>query len=88
MRHDEHAINGKQPSAEARYDVVVIGAGPSGIAAALAAVGEGKSVLLVDENPVPGAAMGSDVPLYFGGRMTAAKHTWPTSSAPTTSLAA
>jgi Pyridine nucleotide-disulphide oxidoreductase/Sarcosine oxidase A3 domain len=29
-------------------------------------------VLLVDENPVSGALMGNDVPLYFGGRMTAA----------------
>jgi thioredoxin reductase len=69
---DPHALNGKLPVAETRYDVVVIGAGPSGIDAALAAAGEGKSVLLVDENPVPGAAMGNDVPLYFGGRMTPA----------------
>lgn len=69
---DRHALNGKLPAPEARYDVVVIGAGPSGIAAALAAAGEGRSVLLVDENPVPGAAMGNDVPLLFGGRMTTA----------------
>ncbi len=69
---DPHALNGKLPVAEVRYDVVVIGAGPSGIAAALAAAGGGKSVLLIDENPMPGAAMGNDVPLYFGGRMTAA----------------
>lgn len=66
------AINGTRSAAESRYDVVVIGAGPSGIAAALAAKAAGETVLLVDENPVSGALMGNDVPLYFGGRMTAA----------------
>jgi thioredoxin reductase len=66
------AVNGKYSPAEARYDVVVVGAGPSGIAAAIDKAKAGSSVLLVDENPVSGALMGNDVPLYFGGRMTAA----------------
>lgn len=66
------AVNGTRSPPEARFDVVVIGAGPSGIAAALDAAKAGASVLLVDENPVSGALMGNDVPLYFGGRMTAA----------------
>lgn len=66
------AINGTRSPPEARYDVVVVGAGPSGIAAAIEAARTGSSVLLVDENPVSGALMGNDVPLYFGGRMTAA----------------
>ena len=66
------AINGTRSAPDAHYDVVVIGAGSSGSAAAIAAVKTGKSVLLVDENPVSGALMGNDVPLYFGGRMTAA----------------
>ena len=66
------AVNGTRSKAEARYDVVVVGAGPSGIAAALDAVKSGASVLLVDENPVSGGLMGNDTPLYFGGRMTAA----------------
>ena len=69
---DMCAINGTRSPAETRYDVVVIGAGPSGIAAAIDAATIGASVLLVDENPVSGALMGNDVPLYFGGRMTAA----------------
>ncbi len=69
---DVCAVNGTRSPAETPYDVVVIGAGPSGIAAAIEAVKDGSSVLLVDENPVSGALMGSDVPLYFGGRMTAA----------------
>jgi sarcosine oxidase, subunit alpha len=37
-------------------DVVVIGAGPSGLAAALAAAERGATVLLVDENPAPGGS--------------------------------
>ena len=69
---DHSAIGDRLPAPETRYDLVVIGAGPSGIAAAQAGVAEGKSVLLVDEHPVPGAAMGNDVPLFFGGRMTPA----------------
>jgi thioredoxin reductase len=66
------AVNGTHAPPEARYGVVVVGAGPSGIGAAMDAVKAGASVLLVDENPVSGALMGNDVPLYFGGRMTAA----------------
>lgn len=66
------AVNGTRSAPEARYDVVVVGAGPSGIAAAVEHATAGKSVLLVDENPVSGALMGNDTPLYFGGRMTAA----------------
>jgi NADPH-dependent 2,4-dienoyl-CoA reductase/sulfur reductase-like enzyme len=66
------AINGTRSAPEARYDVVVVGAGPSGIAAAKDAAKGGASVLLVDENPVSGGLMGNDTPLYFGGRMTAA----------------
>jgi thioredoxin reductase len=66
------AVNGTHAPPEARYDVVVVGAGPRGIAAAIKAAKASSSVLLVDENPVSGALMGNDVPLYFGGRMTAA----------------
>jgi thioredoxin reductase len=66
------AINGARSKAEATYDIVVVGAGSSGIAAAIDAAKAGSSVLLVDENPVSGGLMGNDTPLYFGGRMTAA----------------
>lgn len=37
-------------------DVLVIGAGPSGLAAALVAAERGAQVLLVDESPVPGGS--------------------------------
>lgn len=69
---DFHAIDGKVPAPDARFDVVVVGAGPAGTAAAIAAAADGASVLLIDENPVPGALIGSDVPYFYGGRMTAA----------------
>jgi sarcosine oxidase subunit alpha len=37
-------------------DVLVVGAGPSGLAAALAAATQGADVVLVDENPQPGGS--------------------------------
>src|SRR4051794_28518004 len=36
------------------YDVVVIGAGPAGLAAARWAAESGKRVAIVDDNPAPG----------------------------------
>ena len=41
----------------ARCDVLVIGAGPAGIAAARAARAAGASVLLVDDRPTPGGSL-------------------------------
>ena len=52
-----------------QVDVLVVGGGPAGLAAAIAAARAGKSVVLVDENPVPAEVMGDDVPLHFGQRM-------------------
>ncbi len=66
---DRHDLTGKIPPPEAHYATIVVGAGEAGIAAALAATGP---VLLIDENPVPPGLMGTDVPLFYGGRMTAA----------------
>lgn len=70
--HDPHAIDGKFPPPDTRYDTVVIGAGRNGAQAALEAAQAGRSVLLVDENPVSGQLIGNDVPWFFGGRATAA----------------
>jgi thioredoxin reductase len=53
-------------------DLLVIGAGPAGLAAAIAGVRQGLAVVLVDENPVPPEVMGDDVPLHFGQRMSGA----------------
>jgi thioredoxin reductase len=55
-----------------RTDLLVVGAGPAGLAAAIEAAGRGLSVVLVDENPVPPETMGEDVPLHFGQRMSGA----------------
>jgi len=38
-------------------DVLVVGAGPAGLAAAKLAAGAGKSVMLVDDQPVPGGSL-------------------------------
>ena len=69
---DRFSITGKLPHAKQKADIVVVGAGQAGVAAAVAAAKGGASVLLVDENPVSASLMGLDTPLYFGGRMTRA----------------
>ena len=66
---DRASVAGKQPPIDESTDLLIIGAGPAGIAAALTAAGSGVRVTLVDENPIPLQTMGEDVPLHFGGRM-------------------
>lgn len=50
--------------------VAVVGAGPAGIAATLAAAEAGARVTLVDEHPIDSSMMGLDIPYLFGQRMT------------------
>ncbi len=69
---DAAALDGKLAPPEAWVEVLVIGAGPAGLAAATALAGAGLSVLLVDENPLDPGLVGLDVPLLFGGRGGAA----------------
>lgn len=69
---DPHAIDGKFPLPAQHFAVVVVGAGKSGTQAAVEAAKSGQTVLLVDENPVSGALIGTDVPYFFGGRATTA----------------
>jgi thioredoxin reductase len=69
---DPKSIAGKALPIEERTDLLVIGAGPAGLACAMEAARLGRHVVLVDENPVSAAAMGDDVPLQFGGRAGAA----------------
>ena len=69
---DPKAQAGKVPAPDRRVEVLVIGAGPAGVAAALEARARGAQVLLIDENPVSAGLMGLDLPLYFGGRYTGA----------------
>lgn len=71
---DPASIAGKFKPPERRFDVVVVGAGSAGVEAAILAAQSGAGVLLVDENPVGPGLIGLDVPLYYGGRATAAVH--------------
>ncbi|MBS7537498.1 FAD/NAD(P)-dependent oxidoreductase [Ancylobacter lacus] len=65
---DLRSVAGKELSIDGHAQLLVIGAGPAGLAAALEGAGRGLSVMLVDENPVPFETMGESVPLHFGGR--------------------
>ena len=66
---DYASVAGKAlPTAE-HIALLVVGAGPAGLAAATEAARRGVSVMLVDENPVPFETMGEEVPLHFGQRM-------------------
>ncbi len=71
-RTDPAAIDNKFPPPEEHAQLLVIGAGPAGLAAATEAAALGLSVVLIDENPVPAALMGLDVPLFYGQRMNPA----------------
>jgi thioredoxin reductase len=67
---DRIALPGKFSEPERRVDVLVVGGGPAGAAAARKAARSGASVLFVDENPLDPGLMGLDVPLWFGARYT------------------
>jgi thioredoxin reductase len=69
---DPKSVAGKQLPLAETTQLLVIGAGPAGIAAAAEAAKHGIKVVLADENPVPVAAMGDDIPLHFGQRYGAA----------------
>ena len=68
---DRRSIAGKAPRPDRHVPVVVVGAGPAGVAAAVEAARAGVEVLLVDEHPVDNDMMAMDVPLCFGQRMDA-----------------
>lgn len=71
IKLDPASVAGKQPPISEETDLLVVGAGPAGIEAALEAAGRGVRVTLVDENPIPLKTMSEDVPLHFGSRMSA-----------------
>lgn len=66
---DPKSVAGKAPRVERRVPLVVVGAGPAGVAAAIAAAKAGVDVVLLDENPVDHDMMAMDVPLCFGQRL-------------------
>jgi thioredoxin reductase len=69
---DIASIAGKPPILTQHVPLIVIGAGPAGLAAATAAASAGVSTMLVDEHPVSSSLMGLDVPYQFGQRMDSA----------------
>ncbi|HXA24561.1 MAG TPA: NAD(P)/FAD-dependent oxidoreductase [Acetobacteraceae bacterium] len=69
---DPKSIAGKQLPVEETTQLLVVGAGPAGVAAAAQAARLGIKVVLADENPVPASVMGDDIPLHFGQRFSAA----------------
>lgn len=69
---DPKSIGGKFPVPVEAADLVVIGCGTAGLAAAIEAAEAGAHVVLIDENPVAGALIGLDVPLLYGGRLAGA----------------
>lgn len=69
---DAKSVLGKYPAVTRHVQLLVVGAGPAGVAAAIAGAEAGLDVMLVDENPVAGGLMGLDVPLFYGQRMTGA----------------
>jgi thioredoxin reductase len=73
-RLDPKSVAGKSPVVGRKAELVVVGAGPAGTAAAIAAAKAGLQVLLIDENPVAGTMMGLDVPLHYGQRMSNEVH--------------
>jgi len=68
---DRRSYAGKAPTPERHVPLVVVGAGPAGVAAAVEAARAGIEVLLLDEHPVDNDMMAMDVPLCFGQRMDA-----------------
>lgn len=54
-------------------DVLVVGAGPAGMAAAVAAAKSGASVVVIDDNPAPGGQIWRDGP---GAALPPAAHRW------------
>jgi thioredoxin reductase/Fe-S-cluster-containing hydrogenase component 2 len=56
-----------------RYDLIVVGAGPSGLSAAIEAARCGLSVAVFDENAKPGGQLFKQIHKFFGSREHQAK---------------
>ncbi|TIP11047.1 FAD-dependent oxidoreductase [Mesorhizobium sp.] len=70
MKIDEKSVAGKELIVEEQTQLLVIGAGPAGLSAAIEAAQRGLSVVLIDENPVSFKTMGDEVPLHYGQAMS------------------
>ena len=59
----------KRPAPSAHVPLLIVGGGPAGVAAAIAAAASGVATMLIEEQPVPSDLMALNVPLHFGQRM-------------------
>lgn len=56
-----------------RYELIIVGAGPSGLSAAIAAAKLGMSVIVFDENEKPGGQLFKQIHKFFGSKEHKAK---------------
>ena len=56
-----------------RYDLIVIGAGPAGLSAAIQAAKYGTEVAVFDENDRPGGQLFKQIHKFFGSKEHRAK---------------
>ena len=56
-----------------RYDLIVVGAGPSGLSAAIEAAKRGLKVVVFDENEKPGGQLFKQIHKFFGSKEHRAK---------------
>lgn len=56
-----------------RYDLIIVGAGPSGLSAAIEAAKRGLRVVVFDENEKPGGQLFKQIHKFFGSREHKAK---------------
>lgn len=56
-----------------RYDLIIVGAGPAGLSAAIEAAGKGLNVVVFDENEKPGGQLFKQIHKFFGSREHRAK---------------
>ncbi len=56
-----------------RYDLIVVGAGPSGLSAAIEAAKRGLNVVVFDENDKPGGQLFKQIHKFFGSKEHRAK---------------
>ena len=56
-----------------RYDLIIVGAGPSGLSAAIEAAKRGLNVVVFDENAKPGGQLFKQIHKFFGSKEHKAK---------------
>jgi thioredoxin reductase len=66
---DPTSVAGKEFPVTEHIPLLVLGAGPAGVAAAIESARCGLHVALIDEHPVASALIGLDVPYMFGERL-------------------